>query len=56
MFDRFHNLYTNYGMKCDPIQMIDIEQYFAPIIFLYKGSWLMNLWVKFKVWALNESY
>ena len=43
-------------MKCDPIQMIDTEQYFAPIIFLYKGSWLKNLWVKFKVWALNESH
>ena len=46
-------LYTNYGMKCDPIQMIDTEQYFAPIIFLYKGSWLKNLWVKSKVWPFK---
>ena len=46
-------LYTNYGMKCDPIQMIDAEQYFAPIIFLYKGSWLKYLWVKFKTWAFK---
>ena len=42
-------LYTNYGMRCGPIQMIDTEPYFAPIIFLYKCSWLKNLWVKSKM-------